>query len=113
MTSPFTSIQFEKDYDVYKMRQLVDDMTRQFQAIAQDSPGAGGGSGVTEHNDLTGRSVANAHPIAAITGLQTSLAALQAAIAANLAGIAALDIRVSANENDLDQARTQRYFLGE
>lgn len=32
-----------------------------------------GGGGVSVHNDLTGRSVANTHPISAITGLQDAL----------------------------------------
>jgi hypothetical protein len=35
--------------------------------------GASGGGDVSVHNDLTGRSANNAHPISAITGLQTEL----------------------------------------
>ena len=35
--------------------------------------GAGGGGGVTVHNDLTNRDASNAHPISAITDLQTEL----------------------------------------
>lgn len=34
-----------------------------------------GGGGVTVHNDLTGRSAADAHPTSAITGLDAALAA--------------------------------------
>jgi hypothetical protein len=33
----------------------------------------GGGGGVTVHNDLTGRSTGDAHPISAVTGLQTAI----------------------------------------
>ena len=37
-------------------------------------PGSGGGGGpATDHSTLTGRSLANAHPVSAITGLQTTL----------------------------------------
>lgn len=109
----FTSIQFEKDYDEYKMRQLVEDITRQFQAIAQASPQAGGGGGVTVHNDLTGRSDADAHPISAITGLQASINSLLSLIATNTTSIAGLTVTVTANGVELDQGRTQRYFFGE
>jgi hypothetical protein len=35
--------------------------------------GGGGGGGTTIHNELTGRDASNAHPISAITGLQTEL----------------------------------------
>lgn len=36
-------------------------------------PASGGGGGATVHNDLTGRSASNAHPMAAITGLLAAL----------------------------------------
>ena len=39
----FTTVQFEKDYDVYKQRQLVEDVTRQFERIAQGEGAAAGG----------------------------------------------------------------------
>ena len=39
------------------------------------APGAPGGGGVTVHNDLTGRSDPDAHPISSITGLSAALAA--------------------------------------
>lgn len=39
-------------------------------------PGAGsGGGGSSVHNDLAGRSAADAHPTSAITGLDAALAA--------------------------------------
>ena len=37
--------------------------------------GSGGGGGSSVHNDLTGRSAADAHPTSAITGLDAALAA--------------------------------------
>jgi len=37
--------------------------------------GSGGGGGSSVHNDLTGRSAADAHPTSAITGLSAALAA--------------------------------------
>ncbi len=73
--------QFDNDYDTYKMRTLVDELNRWIGTVESGESGAG--SGV--HNNLTGRSDADAHPISAITGLQI----------------------------ELDQARIQRYFLGE
>ncbi len=72
MTAPFNTVQFEPDYDVYKMRALVDDLTRQFgstQAVLTALL-------ATKHNDLPGRSEADAHPISAITGLTAALAAI-------------------------------------
>ncbi|KKL21388.1 hypothetical protein LCGC14_2445950 [marine sediment metagenome] len=72
MTAPFATVQFEPDYDVYKMRALVDDLTRQFGTTQ---------STITQilalqHNDLPGRSAPDAHPISAITGLTAALAAI-------------------------------------
>jgi hypothetical protein len=68
----FTTVQFEPDYDVYKMRALVDDLVRQFGSTQAT---------ITtilalEHNDLPGRSAPDAHPISAITGLTAALAAI-------------------------------------
>lgn len=40
----------------------------------------GGGGGVTVHNNLTGRSVADAHPISAVTGLTAALAGKAATV---------------------------------
>ena len=40
--------------------------------------GSGGGGGSSVHNDLTGRSAADAHPTSAITGLDAALAAADA-----------------------------------
>ena len=39
--------------------------------------GSGGGGGSSVHNDLTGRSAADAHPTSAITGLDAALAAVK------------------------------------
>ncbi len=106
--------QFDREYDEYKMRALVDDLQRWFQNIESDIQGTSANfDGV--HNDINGRSDADAHPISAITGLQSALngKASVASVASNTADIAALDVRVTVNEDDLDQARTQRYSLGE
>ena len=78
---PFTTVQFENIYDVYKMRALVDDLERQFLSLQQELTSVAG----TDHNDLPGRGVDDAHPISAITNLQ----------------------------EEIDRARVQRYFLGE
>ena len=40
--------------------------------------GSGGGGGSSVHNDLAGRSAADAHPTSAITGLDAALAAADA-----------------------------------
>ena len=45
-------------------------------------PTSGGGVGTTVHNDLTGRSAPDAHPISAITGLADWLAQHDAALEA-------------------------------
>lgn len=68
----FTTVQFEPEYDVYKMRALVDDLVRQFGSTQAT---------ITtilalQHNDLPGRSAPDAHPISAITGLTAALAAI-------------------------------------
>ena len=67
MATPFTTVQFEDFYDVYKMRALVDDLERQFATLQVDV--TSGGGGVTVHNDLPGRSASDTHPISSITGL--------------------------------------------
>lgn len=103
--------QFEPYYDYYKMRTLVDELSRWIDTVESGESGAGGGNGaggVTVHNNLSGRSAADTHPITAITDLQATLNGK-----ASVASVTALDVRVTENENDLDQARTQRYFLGE
>ena len=41
--------------------------------VLEEAPGGGGGGGTSVHGDLTGRSVADQHPIGAITGLQAAL----------------------------------------
>lgn len=87
MTAPFTNIQFEPDYDVYKMRALVDDLERQF--------GSTGATLIellaTEHNDLPGRDAPDAHPISAITGLTAALAAIGLTLADHESRIAILE----------------------
>lgn len=46
------------------------------------TPGGGGGSGTTIHNDLTGRNLADAHPTSAITGLDNALNSFSLALSA-------------------------------
>lgn len=87
MTAPFTTVQFEPEYDVYKMRAMVDDLVRQFGLT---------GSVLTEllateHNDLPGRSEPDAHPISAITGLTAALAAIGLTLADHETRIAILE----------------------
>lgn len=90
--------------------------------------------GTDIHNDLFGRSTPDAHPIAAITDLQTELDDLDTDIAANVAllvnhetritnnesAISALDVRVTLLEDDLnlstrfdDTASGAVLYLGE
>ncbi|MDK1039275.1 MAG: hypothetical protein QGD91_10235 [Actinomycetota bacterium] len=106
MATPFTTVQFEDFYDVYKMRALVDDLERQFATLQVDV--TSGGGGVTVHNDLTGRSASDTHPISSITGLVSALAAK-----ADQTTVDAIDLRVTANEAELARNRIERYFLGE
>jgi hypothetical protein len=77
MPGAFTTVQFEPVYDVYKMRALVDDLERKFREQNLEFESF---SGI--HNNLTGRSAPDAHPISAITGLTAALAVITAAIAA-------------------------------
>ncbi len=132
--------QLEHVYDGYKMRALVDALEREFISIDKRLQ-AGAAAGV--HNDLTGRSAANAHPISAITALQAALdskfsqadgaaltitvnghevritaneaalVALNTRVTTNEASITSQGARITANEDELDFARTQRYFFGE
>lgn len=89
--------QFEEEYDVYKMRAMIDEIVRQFQGLQQEAPAAGGGGGgATVHNDLTGRSDPDAHPIAAITGLQAALD-----LKANQSDLVALTLVVQQNIIDI------------
>ncbi len=104
MATPFTTVQFEDFYDVYKMRALVDDLERQFASLQQEFPAVA----AVVHNDLAGRSAADAHPITAITGLVAALASK-----ASQVDLDALDTRVTANEATLERNRIERYFLGE
>ena len=94
MSTSFTSVQFEPVYDVHKMRTLVDDLERQFRALGLEFESTGAGV----HNNLTGRNVADTHPIASITGL-----------------VAALASKVDQTEFDteINRNRIERYFLGE
>ena len=101
---PFTTVQFEADYDVYKMRALVDDLERQFQSIQETFTDIS----TDVHNDLSGRGAADAHPISSITGLVAALAAK-----ADQVDLDALTLRVAANEVELETNRLERYFLGE
>jgi hypothetical protein len=87
MAFPFTTVQFEPDYDVYKMRALVDDLVRQFgstQAVLTTLL-------ATQHNDLPGRDAPDAHPISAITGLTAALAAIGITLADHEIRIAVLE----------------------
>jgi hypothetical protein len=84
---PFTTVQFEPEYDYYKMRAMVDDLERQFgsmQAIFTEIA-------ALEHNDLPGRGAADAHPISAITGLTAALAAIGITLADHEIRIAVLE----------------------
>lgn len=109
MATPFTTVQFEDLYDVYKMRALVDDLERQFASLQDAALSVSGGV----HNDLSGRSAVDAHPISSITGLTAALAAIGVTLADH-------EIRIAANESDisdifieLNRNRIERYFLGE
>ncbi len=66
---PFTTVQFEDFYDVYKMRAMVDDLARQFASMQFEFASVT----ATVHNDLSGRGAADAHPTTAVTGLQEEL----------------------------------------
>jgi len=121
--------QFDAEYDQYKMRQLVDELIRWINTVEATTGSGGGGVAPIEtvHNALLGRDAADAHPQTAVTGLTSALAALNfqvlvnttnisvnsAGITVNANAITALDVRVTANQVELDQARLQRYFLGE
>lgn len=87
MTAVFTTVQFEPEYDHYKMRALVDDLIRQFgttQATLTEIL-------ATEHNDLPGRDAPDAHPISAITGLTAALAAINLTLADHEARLLVLE----------------------
>ena len=51
---------------------------------AKESTGGGSGTGVSDHNDLTGRSTLNQHPIKAISGLEDKLTEIENKIPDNL-----------------------------
>lgn len=82
--------QFDKAYDHYKMRAMVDDLQRWFRTIEQGLDDTGNAI-IGEHNDLGGRGEPDAHPISAIDGLESALDD-------NAANISTLDIRVGVNE---------------
>ena len=69
MASQFTTVQFEPEYDVYKMRALVDDLERQFASLIVDTTSVAGGV----HNDLSNRNANDSHPISAVTKLQKEI----------------------------------------
>lgn len=104
MAVGFTSVQFEPNYDVYKMRVLVDDLERKFRDLNLEFESTLAGV----HNTLTGRSAPDTHPISSISGLVAALASKASQIDLDL-----LDVRVTANEVELDRNRLERYFLGE
>ena len=66
-----------------------------------------GGGGVTVHNDLTGRSDADAHPISSITGLAAALAA-----AGNVDSVNGQTGTVSLDLDDLTGDRADRMRVG-
>ena len=113
--------QFERDYDSYKMRQLVDELNRWVETVESGESGAGGGSPVTGvHNDLSGLGAPNAHPISSISSLQSlldakanqaALDALEVTVDGNSFNIAALDIRVTDNEAELVDHETRITIL--
>lgn len=116
--------QFDPVYDAYKMRQLVDEINRWVDTVESGSSGAGSGGGGFEgvHNDLDGRSAADAHPITSITGLTAALASLSALIAVNGAAISVNDGRITILEDEILAANAQRvddttqstvYYFGE
>ena len=100
----FTTVQFEPVYDVHKMRVLVDDLERQFRALGLEFESTLAGV----HNTLTGRGASDTHPISSITGLVAALAAK-----VDQTVFDALELRVEANEDELERNRIERYFLGE
>lgn len=51
---------------------------------AKETTGGGGTGGVSDHNDLTGRSALNQHPIKAISGLEDKLTEIENKIPENL-----------------------------
>ena len=104
MSTPFTTVQFEDFYDVYKMRALVDDLERQFASLQFEFTAVA----ATVHNDLAGRSASDTHPITSITGLVAALASK-----VDQVDFDALELRVTANELELERNRIERYFLGE
>lgn len=67
--------QFDRRYDEYKMRAMVDDLQRWFRTVETDIQAATQAASefAGEHNDLAGRDEDDAHPISAITGLQANL----------------------------------------
>ena len=95
--------QFDREYDQYKMRALVDDLQRWFRSVENDLQAATQAASefAGEHNDLDGRSADDAHPISAITGLQAALDSLLSLIAANGAAIIVNDGRITILEDEV------------
>ena len=98
--------QFESEYDVYKMRQLVETLERQFANIQQGGEASSGGGAGGEHNDLTGRDAPNAHPTSAITGLDAALAQFTSDIAANLSAINVNSGLIAVNDSRITALET-------
>jgi len=118
--------QFERQYDQYKMRALVDDLQRWFRSVEGDIQAATQAASefAGEHNDLAGRDAADTHPVSSISGLQVALdgKASVAAVAANTAVIVNHESRITVLEADAVATFAQRvddtttstiYYFGE
>lgn len=89
--------QFDRVYDQYKMRAMVDDLQRWFRTVETDIQAATQAASefAGEHNDLPGRAVDDAHPISAISALQSALDA-KASVAAVASNTAAIGVNATA-----------------
>ena len=66
-------VEFPKDYKPVRLANYNLDVLFRLDALIEE---IGGGGGVTIHNDLTGRSEPDCHPITSITGLNEILTAI-------------------------------------